>query len=162
MSRPEISTIFLQMKNRWSRVSWQPQRWAQPKLPQRDILEKWANTSSRPPSHSEFESSRCCRRQKWGMALTIGWQGQSLYTESVDSQFSISFHLRTVQGQTLDLRTPGSTETPGWKCGRVCVRNCGTLSLAEAMLRVCISAWSGARMATTVPRSAASGINRKN
>ena len=189
MSKPETATIFSKMKNRWSRISWQPQRWAQPKLHRRDILEKWANMSNRPPSHLELESTRCCIRQKrqdvdnrvaeTPKPLRTGkhqvlheteearcWQQGSRVKVCTQNRWNPSSHpsshLHIVQ-ETLDLRTPGCAETQGWEwIIRVCIRNCGTPGLAEAMLRVCISSWLGTRMATTVCHLAASVVQRKN
>lgn len=91
--------------------------------------------------------------------------GVKVYTQSHWNPSSHpSSQLHTVQEETLDLRTPGCAETQGWECRiiGVCVRNCGMPGLAEAIIRVCISSWLGARVTTTAPCLAASVVQRKN
>ena len=151
------------MKNKWSRISRQPQRWAQLKLHRRDILKKWANMFNRPPSHSEMRSTRCCITQEKQDADDREVGSKSIH-RVLEPQYSSIFLAPHSQEETLDLRTPGCAESQGWECRiiGVCITNCGMPGLAEAIIRVCISSWLGARMTTTAPCLAASVVQRKN
>lgn len=101
----------------------------------RDIVEKWAITSSRPPRNSKFENTGVAEDRdeasfrQWGNWFKVCTQNHWI------SGSSISPSLCIVWGETLDLETPGSGESQGWKQGSTSlyIRNCGTPSLTEAM-----------------------------
>lgn len=115
-----MQQFFLEMKNRWGRASWQLQKGAQPKLLQNRHSGKVNHYVQQTSKALKIWKHPCYRMQK--TPVRHGADNRVTGLKSVHkshwiSGSSISSHLCTVWGETLDL-TPGSAEIQGWKQGK--------------------------------------------